>query len=124
MIHHLLSITANAEIPDQYNWLIAAAALSPVLLYWVSKKKIGRPQKLFIKQHKLNWLQRWYLKRIERRMKKGDDADVGKLFGVLLVLFFLGGAIIAFIKGNAATGIVALLLGVLFLAVLLAVLKK
>jgi hypothetical protein len=121
MIHQLLSITANAEISYQYNWVIAAVALPPVL-YWVSKrKKTGRLHKLLLKQHNRNWLQRLYLKRIENRIKKDKDVDAGKLFGVLAVLFFLGGAIIAFIKGSAATGVVALLIG---LAILGAVAKS
>lgn len=44
-------------------------------------------------------------------MKMNDDEKAIKIFVGLLIAFFLVGALIAFIKGNTATGVVALVIG-------------
>jgi hypothetical protein len=107
----LLSAAARLLNDHADGWIIFTATLPPVLYLLYKKKKPGWLQKLLLKKRKLNWFQLVLLRRAQRRKKIDDDEKAVRIFVGLIIAFFLIGAVVAFIKGSTATGIIALVIG-------------
>jgi len=98
----LISIAAGSVKNYSYYWVFTASL--PPLLYFLNKKK------------KLNWLQRLFIKRIEKRAsdaKKKVSKSDRQIIGLFIALGIIGTVVGLLVKSGGLTiiSVIALIIG-------------
>lgn len=114
MFNYLVAIVSDVVKNNEYGWLLAAAAISPLLALLAKKRKQGWLQHWFLKKansKKPGFLKKILLKRFVRRSgKKMSDG----LLTLLIILGLLGlGALMIWLLGLGTSLLIVLIIVIL-----------